>query len=98
MFLGRVVGEVWATRKAADLSGLRLLVVQALDEVAPGIVHVGGRTDPGSTLTVDGTPVRVQPDGSFSEYVKRAAPGDIVVRATGKDGQFTERALALSKK
>jgi ethanolamine utilization protein EutN len=32
MFLGRVVGEVWATRKAADLAGLRLLVVQALDE------------------------------------------------------------------
>lgn len=32
MFLGRVVGEVWATKKAADLNGLRLLVVEALDE------------------------------------------------------------------
>lgn len=32
MFLGRVVGEVWATRKVQDLSGLRLLVVEALDE------------------------------------------------------------------
>jgi ethanolamine utilization protein EutN len=32
MFLGRVVGEVWATRKASDLAGLRLLVVEALDE------------------------------------------------------------------
>ncbi len=32
MFLGRVVGEVWATRKAADLEGVRLLVVEALDE------------------------------------------------------------------
>ena len=32
MFLGRVVGEVWATRKAADLEGKRLLVVEALDE------------------------------------------------------------------
>ncbi len=32
MFLGRVVGEVWATRKVDDLSGLRLLVVEALDE------------------------------------------------------------------
>jgi hypothetical protein len=69
----------------------------ALDEVAPGIVHVGGRTDPGATLTVDGTPVKVLPDGSFSEYVKRAAPGDLVVRATGPDGQFTERARAVSK-
>lgn len=32
MFLGRVVGEVWATRKMADLDGKRLLVVEALDE------------------------------------------------------------------
>ncbi|MBL8863143.1 MAG: EutN/CcmL family microcompartment protein [Planctomycetes bacterium] len=32
MFLGRVVGEVWATKKVQDLSGLRLLVVEALDE------------------------------------------------------------------
>ena len=31
MFLGRVVGEVWATRKSADLEGKRLLVVEALD-------------------------------------------------------------------
>jgi ethanolamine utilization protein EutN len=32
MFLGRVVGEVWATRKSPDLEGLRLLVVQPLDD------------------------------------------------------------------
>lgn len=32
MFLGRVVGEVWATHKVADLEGKRLLVVQALDQ------------------------------------------------------------------
>lgn len=32
MFLGRVVGEVWATRKVDDLAGKRLLVVEALDE------------------------------------------------------------------
>ena len=31
MFLGRVVGEVWATRKNKDLDGKRLLVVEALD-------------------------------------------------------------------
>jgi hypothetical protein len=74
------------------------LAVQPPDEVAPGIVHVGGRTDPGSTLTVNGNPVKVQADGTFSEYVRRAAPGEIVVRATGRDGQFTERALAPSKK
>jgi ethanolamine utilization protein EutN len=32
MFLGRVVGEVWATKKADDLEGKRLLVIQPLDE------------------------------------------------------------------
>jgi len=32
MFLGRVVGEVWATQKVADLEGKRLLVVEALDD------------------------------------------------------------------
>ena len=32
MFLGRVVGEVWATKKAPDLEGKRLLVIEPLDE------------------------------------------------------------------
>ena len=32
MFLGRVVGQVWATKKATDLEGLRLLVVEPVDE------------------------------------------------------------------
>jgi ethanolamine utilization protein EutN len=32
MFLGRVIGEVWATRQSPDLLGKRLLVVEALDE------------------------------------------------------------------
>ncbi|MEW6071960.1 MAG: EutN/CcmL family microcompartment protein [Planctomycetota bacterium] len=31
MFLGKVIGEVWATRKAADLEGTRLLLVEPLD-------------------------------------------------------------------
>ena len=32
MFLGRVVGEVWSTKKVRDLEGKRLLVIEALDE------------------------------------------------------------------
>lgn len=32
MFLGRVIGEVWATRKTAELGGFRLLVVEPLDD------------------------------------------------------------------
>jgi hypothetical protein len=75
-----------------------VLVLQALDEVAPGIVHVGGRTDPGATVLVEGTAVKVMPDGSFSEYVRRSGPGEVVIRATGADGQFTEQARAVSKR
>ena len=75
-----------------------VLVLQALDEVAPGVVHVGGRTDPGATLLVNGTAVKVMPDGSFSEYVRRSGPGEVVIRATGADGQFTEQARAVSKR
>lgn len=74
------------------------LVLQALDEVAPGIVHVGGRTVAGATMTVNGTPVKVLPDGSFSEYVRLGGGGEVVVRATGPDGQFTEQSRAVSKR
>ena len=31
MFVGRVVGELWSTRKDATLEGLRLLLVDPLD-------------------------------------------------------------------
>ena len=32
MFLGKVIGEVWATRKLKDLEGKRLLVIEPVDE------------------------------------------------------------------
>lgn len=32
MFLGRVIGEVWASRKMKDLEGKRLLVVERVDD------------------------------------------------------------------
>ncbi|HSD29673.1 MAG TPA: hypothetical protein VLL75_20380 [Vicinamibacteria bacterium] len=74
------------------------LTLQALDEVAPGIVHVGGRTLAGAAVTVNGAAVKVMPDGSFSEYVKHSGPARVVVRATGPDGQFTEQARAVAKR
>jgi hypothetical protein len=74
------------------------LVLQALDEVTPGIVHVGGRTVAGATVTVDGTAVKVMSDGSFSEYVKHSGASPVVVRSTGADGQFTEQSRAVAKR
>jgi ethanolamine utilization protein EutN len=32
MFLGKVIGEIWATQKVKDLEGKRLLVIEALDD------------------------------------------------------------------
>ena len=31
MFLGRVIGKIWATRKDPSLTGMRLLVIEPLD-------------------------------------------------------------------
>jgi hypothetical protein len=74
------------------------LTLQSLDEIAPGIVHVGGRTLAGATVTVNGKAVKVLPDGSFSEYVKHSGPAQVVVRATGPDGRFTEQARGVAKR
>ena len=74
------------------------LVVQTAEEVAPGVVHVGGRAPRGATVTVNGTPVKVMPDGSFSEFVRHSGAGEVVVRATAEDGQFVERSRAVTKR
>jgi len=74
------------------------LVLQAVDEVSPGIVHVGGRAAPGATVTVNGTQVKVLPDGSFSEFVRHAGLGELVVRATTEDGHFVEQSRAVTKR
>jgi hypothetical protein len=59
--------------------------------VLEGILQVKGRTDPGASVTVDGHEVKVRPDGSFSEFVKRSEKEFVVVRATSASGQFTEQ-------
>jgi ethanolamine utilization protein EutN len=84
MFLGRVVGEVWATRKAEDLSGHRLLVVQALDE----------RRDPGAKKV---TPVvAADPLGaSVGEHVIVAFGKAARVAALGADGDFAFEAAIV---
>jgi hypothetical protein len=68
------------------------LSLAAVEQVAAGIVHVHGRAAPGSTVTVDGHEVKVSPDGSFSEYVRKTDRGEVLVRATAPDGQSTEQA------
>ena len=50
MFLGRVVGNVWATKKVADLEGVRFLIVHPFDldkEPNTNIVVVADRLGAG---------------------------------------------------
>jgi hypothetical protein len=75
-----------------------LLVLRAVEEVAPGIVHVGGRTNPGGTVEVGGTAVRVMPDGSFSEHVRHEGRREVIVRAIAPSGAVTEQSRTPSRK
>ena len=83
MFLGRVIGEVWATRKVDDLAGKRLLVVEALDE----------RRDPASPKV---TPVvAADPLGAdLGEHVV-VAFGKAARVACGGDGDFAFEAAIV---
>jgi hypothetical protein len=67
------------------------LELQELERVSGGVLHVSGRADPGAALTVNGTRVSVMPDGSFSEYLKLGASGEVLVRSTARDGRTTEQ-------
>ena len=83
MFLGRVVGEVWATRKMADLEGLRLLVVDPLDDLK----------DPGAPMV---KPV-VAADPLGAEFDQRVvvAFGKAARVACGGDGDFAFEAAIV---
>lgn len=77
------------------VSGPLSLTVEPV-EVLAGALQVKGRTDPGATVTVDGYPIRVLADGSFSEFIKRTERTVVVVRATGPDGQVAEQTRAVA--
>ena len=83
MFLGRVIGEVWATQKAEDLNGKRLLVIEALDE----------RREPGSPKV---TPVvAADPLGAgIGEHVV-VAFGKAARVACGGDGDLAFEAAVV---
>jgi hypothetical protein len=69
------------------------LALEPLAEVGGGVVRVAGRAEPGSAVTVDGVAIRVQPDGTFGEYVRLRAGGSLVVRGTTREGRTSERTL-----
>jgi ethanolamine utilization protein EutN len=83
MFLGKVVGEVWATRKVTGLEGLRLLVIEALDE----------RRDPGAPKV---TPVvAADPLGADLDQRVVVAFGKAARVACGGDGDYPFEAAVV---
>lgn len=83
MFLGRVIGEVWATRKVCDLTGQRLLVVEALDE----------RDDPAAPKV---TPVvAADPIGAGIGETVIVAFGKAARVACGGDGDYAFEAAVV---
>ena len=55
MFLGKVIGTVWSTKKAPDLEGVRFLVVHPFDldhEPTKNVVVVADRLGAGTGETV----------------------------------------------
>ena len=83
MFLGRVVGEVWATKKMPDLEGKRLLVVSALDE----------RREPGASKV---TPViAADPLGAALGQRVIVAFGKAARVACGGDGEYAFEAAIV---
>jgi hypothetical protein len=73
------------------------LTLAAVVEVAPGVLHVRGTAAPGSEVTVDGYPVKLRGDGSFSEHVRRTHRDDVTVRATSPEGQVAEQTRAVPR-
>ena len=83
MFLGRVVGEVWATRKVEDLLGLRLLVIEALDE----------RREPGAPKV--SPVVAADPLGAAAGQCVVVAFGKAARVACGGDGDYAFEAAVV---
>lgn len=74
------------------------LVIEAF-EARDNVLRLVGKTERGARLTVNGDPVRVQSDGSFSEFVTLArTQGDqrVVIRSTSPTGGVAEETRTLT--
>ncbi len=83
MFLGRVIGQVWATDKVEDLKGKRLLVIEPLDD----------RSDPSAPMV---TPViAADPIGAGNGEHVLVAFGKAARAACGGDGDYAFEAAVV---
>lgn len=59
-------------------------------EIMGGVVALRGRVAPGATVSVDGIEIKVQPDGSFSEFLQKGNRRELIIKVTGPGGEVTE--------
>lgn len=62
-------------------------------EARSNVVRLVGKTEPGATLTVNGDPMTVQPDGSFQEFVtlaRKQGEQRVIIRAVSTTGGVAE--------
>lgn len=93
----RALAESSATvvvdRTPPEVSLLRPL---AGDELAGPDVVIEGRTEPGAEITINGMPLIPSPDGSFTEYFRGVAPGDLPVTIVARDRAGNETRSELT--
>lgn len=73
MFLGRVVGQIWATREVDDLRAKRLLVIQAVDDMDG---PEGGKVTPVVAVDPVGADVGEHVIVAFGKAARVACGGD----------------------
>jgi len=87
--------DLWrfALSKAAQSAAAPPPLVIDTAELRDNILHLRGRTEAGTNLTVNGERLEVQPDGSFSEFVTfdGGANAVVVVKATSPRGGAAEQ-------
>jgi hypothetical protein len=74
------------------------LLLESVDEVAPGVVLVAGRADPRAAVTLNGVRVRLAADGSFSECLQTGDASELIVRAAVPGGAVSEQSRPLGSR
>ena len=68
----------------------------ARPEVMGNVVAVRGRVAPGSRVSIDGIAIRVEPDGSFSEFIQKGFRRELTFKVTSPGGLVTEETRPVS--
>ena len=87
--------DLWrfALTKAAQSTAKAPPLVLETAELKGNVLHVRGRTEAGTSVTLNGERLEVQPDGTFNEFVTfdGGAGATVVVKATSPRGGVMEQ-------